>query len=99
MTFNHQLKQKDNNPKRNTYTSDVTGKAFGPFPEIEKQKYNTSKAGKIDKVGIGKNNELIIHVLQGNQNNQTVQSGNAVDTIHKVVGVQNTHKKDIRYDY
>lgn len=73
------------------YCTDVSGEAFGFFAEVEEVKNHHRYSGNIQKYWINKW-QFVIYPCKCKQQNQAVSAGNAVYSIHEVVGVNYTCK-------
>ena len=88
--LHHQFSYQEQQNKGNAYRTYISGKTLGPFPEVEQAEHQHGCEGHPDKLRFHKCHHFAVHIRQYSQYHQRITARNAVDAIHKVVGIDDT---------
>lgn len=78
--------------------ADIPGKASGPPAEIEEIKHKQGNCNNIEEVIINKRMDVVVDPPERTHCNNAVATGNPVNTIHKIVGINNSGRDNKGYN-
>ena len=82
--------QEEHQDKGDGYGPHIAGKTAGPDAEIVKTKERHGEGGGVEEIVGYEGRLVVIHDPQPNQGRKTVPRGDAVDTVHKIEGIDDS---------